>query len=1545
MMRKAAAFFLVLFLLPWGTAQRAKSPGDPAKGEVSLRFVGANLGEVLKTFEQYTGNRFLFESAVVEGKRVNLLSSAPIPVANLMDVLENILEVEGLTLVEVGNPPARIFKVVSYKGAAGKATQTFTQEEMGKIPPGDRVVTLVFQLKYLPAEKVKDAFQKMTTVPDGIQAIEGTNLLLITDYASNVKRLGKILAQLDVIGPKIVRETIKLKNTEPVELVREIQPLINIENRVYLAQLQRRVEERLRQFMGRGRNGKNARTMSARISDVTTPIGVVPVPRLGSVIVSATEEKLPEIRELIKSLDIKDPEEKIVRFYPLRYQDAVSLASTLQGIFDYTRLPGRGGRGGRSGRTSQSLFSIAVVPDSLSNQIVVVASRKRQDEVASVIQKLDTFSETGREIRFYPLRYADLDETAALLARVFGLERVDAAAFNRPRPRGRGRRGAPGGITPGKDMVMVDRDLRSLLVEAVEGIQAKVAELLKKLDVEGPGKKKVRFYSLKYARAVDVAQALTSLFPAVRLQAGRGRGRGRTPGGDESIAVVPNEKKNSLAVLATDAVQAEVGEVIRNLDVETSGMLLKYYPVRHGKVEELARALGGLFQVEVGDALSAAAAARRPRPRRGRIPLPETPLIIPDPNLEALVVRAPKRLHEEIARALERLDVEGPGLRVTKYYKIENTSVTDVANTLQSIFSEGGGLSGRRRGRRPGAAPAGARVIIVPNEELSMVVVSAPKEIHDKIAPVVASLDVPSVKDNVVRYYPVRHVGLEEAADTVSKVFGLIKGDDRRLRYLAGRPARRGMTPQRNPYTDQKIVIADHNISSLLVVAPEQTQAEVGRILEKLDAPGAGGWAVKYYRVARSSVREVAATVASIFDMDLATSQRRTRVRNPDRPRSPVVIPNETLGLVIVVAPGDVQAKVEKMIESLDTGGPDENVIQYYKIEKVDLVEAANIISQIYGINMGSVDQPYIRRGRRPPQELLTKERVVIPNRDLGTILVVAPRKLQEEIAETVKRIDVTGTRENVFRMYDVTAAEVTTSAQTISRLFDIPIMTQASVRARGGRGRGPSTGAKLTTQPFLIPDEQLGSLIVNAPEEIHKEIKTVLDKLTTIGQLEKMTIRFYKLKNTDAEEVAAKIGNLFNITLGTPEQLANRSARRTTRGGAAIRRGRTALPGGETEEEKKKKGEAGGETQQAASQPAVPQVSRKPGREEFYFEGESVVIPDKNLNSIILIAPDYIHKEVEKVLKTIDVRRPQVLFEVAILDVSSGGTLNLGTEFTTIDRQGVSHIRGHGFTNFGISSRKGSPQGGFPDQTGVPTNMPGLFLGVSKDKVGNIPFLIRLLQENNDVNIRSTPLLLVNDNQQAVFSSLEEQPTTTTSQGTATTKISFGGFVEAGTILTITPHVSEGNYIRVDIDLKVENFHGESPAPGIPPPRASNQLTTSITVPDRSTVVIGGLATTKKTKVTRGIPILKDIPILGLLFSSLSDEETTSRLYLFLRPQILNDVDFKDLRRISDEKNLEAHGLTGRSMFSEPEPGGKETAAPPASRPSGGGEGKERRP
>ena len=1846
-----------------GQGEEKKPAIRPVGGDrVSINFSGTSLKEVVKVFEQYTGKRFLFDETVVSGKQIHLLSNKPIPVERIIDVFESILEIEGLTLIKTGQKGAEIFKIVEAKTVTGKATKTFTAEDIEGIPENDRVVTLVFQLKYIQADQLGQAFRRMTTVPNGLQPIPGSNLLIITDYATNVKRIGRILEALDEAGPKILRETIKLRNADPIELVREVQPLINIENRVYRAQIQRRMETRFRQILGRGARNRNLQGLTTMMTDTSSPIAVAAIPRLGSVIISATEEKIGDIKELITSLDIKDPDEKVIEYYTLRYQRPSSLSRTLSGIFGVaggTRQAGRGQRGRRPARTG-TLKNISIVADDESSKLIVVASRRTHEEVASVIERLDAVSDFDRQLEYYPVKFADLDEVGNIIAQVFQLEtgtdnrimkwvrrsqrrgivaekkgvyasqdmilvnknlgsllvitqkevhekiakmvkqldvqgpgeksivyyrlkfaraediastlsylfpttrgaqrgrrrggtgptadrsisvvpnakmetviilasgeihkeiqeviknldvesstlelryhtvkhgdpaeianvlgrlfkvevgsgpariqarrgrgrnqRGGAAQAEEPviipeanlsalvvlaerkthesittalkkldvegpgeriveyytlryqKPsiltrtlsdifgvagarrggrgqRGRGRAQAPSvqgvsivgddgsnklvvmaskkmheevaaviqrldvlsederslvyypirhvdpdavggtlsqvfqletgdsnrlaqwmrrrsrrGADPGKtgvysarDLILVDKNLSSLIVITRKEIHGKIAEMLKALDVEGPGEKRIAYYGLEFARAEEVAATLSSLFSTARMNQ-RARRRGADTGGqDRTISVVANEKMETVMVLAIREVHEEIKEIIKNLDVEGATLELKYYNVVHAELEETATTLGRLFKVEVGSGTTRLQARRgRGRNVRGAV-LSEEPVIIPDANLGALLVLAERKTHEGVAAALKKLDVEGPGERITRFYKIKHTSVTEVASALTGIFEGARSGTVRRGGRRPSTQPKSTAVVI-PNEELSTVVVSASRELHEEIATVVESLDVESLKDNVLRYYPIHNSELEQVADTVSKVFNLTKGDDRRLQTYRRQTRRRGQTQQRTPFSQENVVVADFNLGSLIIVAPLEVHEKIQPVLEKIDSVGPGKREVKYYRVARSSIREMAATIASIFDLALSDTRQSRRTRNPNLPlQTSVVIPNESLGCIIVVAPADIQKRIETVLKGMDKAGPDENELKYYKVEKSDLIEAANILSQIFGIAVGTVEQTFRQRGRRQTAELLTKERVIIPNENLNTLMVVAPNEMHMEIEETIKRIDDVGPRDHVFKMYEVTVSEVTTAAQTISQLFDIPVL-DSRLRVTRPR-RGATTGPKISADPFILPDEELGSLIVNAPEEIHVEIKKVLDKLVSIGQQEKMSIRFYKLKNTDAEEVSAKIGSLFNITVGTPG--ATRvTRRRTSRGGIASRRGRTSA---DEEEEKKP------EVPQEA--PAPLEAGKKTSKKEFYFEGESVVIPDKNLNSIILIAPDYIHTEVKAILDTLDVRRPQVLFEVAILDITSDDILDIGTEIDTVRTEGVTTTQGRGFTNFNIARRETSPNGGFPSKTTVPVDMAGLFVGVTKGDVNSIPILVRLLQQNTDVIIRSTPLLLVNDNEDAVFSSLSEQPTTSTSQGTATTNISFGGFVEAGTTLKITPHVSEGNYIRVDIDLKVENFYGEAPGPGIPPAKASNQLTTSITVPDSRTVVIGGLTTRKRTQIKKGIPLLCDIPLLGYLFSSTSDQDETSRLFLFIKPQILSDVDFKDLNEISKGKSREVHGITGEKI------------------------------
>ena len=279
-----------------------------------------------------------------------------------------------------------------------------------------------------------------------------------------------------------------------------------------------------------------------------------------------------------------------------------------------------------------------------------------------------------------------------------------------------------------------------------------------------------------------------------------------------------------------------------------------------------------------------------------------------------------------------------------------------------------------------------------------------------------------------------------------------------------------------------------------------------------------------------------------------------------------------------------------------------------------------------------------------------------------------------------------------------------------------------------------------------------------------------------------------------------------------------------------------------------------------------------------------------------------------------LDRRRPQVMFEVAIIDVSADTELDLGVEWTAVDTP-TDSTRGHGFSNYGIGERQGGTTG-FPSTTKVPTGTAGTFAGVTRGTYGNIPLLLRVLSTNNKVNIRSTPILLVNDNEQASFSSLISEPTTSVSQGTATTHISFSGFVDAGTVLQLTPHISEGDYIRLEIMLQADTWLGASTTSGIPPPKSTNYLDTMVTVPNNRTVIIGGLTSEMMTRTRRGIPILMDIPLLGALFRHEVLEKKRSKLYLFVRPIILDDEKFEDLSQISEAKKKEAEeaGLPGSS-------------------------------
>ena len=134
----------------------------------------------------------------------------------------------------------------------------------------------------------------------------------------------------------------------------------------------------------------------------------------------------------------------------------------------------------------------------------------------------------------------------------------------------------------------------------------------------------------------------------------------------------------------------------------------------------------------------------------------------------------------------------------------------------------------------------------------------------------------------------------------------------------------------------------------------------------------------------------------------------------------------------------------------------------------------------------------------------------------------------------------------------------------------------------------------------------------------------------------------------------------------------------------------------------------------------------------------------------------------------------------------------------------------------------------------------------------------------------------------------------------------SFGGFVQAGIQFAITPHISAANYLRLEYQIQLNSFAGPPMQTGevtIPPPRDTNLVQSEATVPDGHTIIIGGLRRTIDQETIDKVPLLGDVPLLGYLFRNRIRTNTTSTLYVFIRPLILRDDRFRDLKLISDEE------------------------------------------
>jgi general secretion pathway protein D len=413
--------------------------------------------------------------------------------------------------------------------------------------------------------------------------------------------------------------------------------------------------------------------------------------------------------------------------------------------------------------------------------------------------------------------------------------------------------------------------------------------------------------------------------------------------------------------------------------------------------------------------------------------------------------------------------------------------------------------------------------------------------------------------------------------------------------------------------------------------------------------------------------------------------------------------------------------------------------------------------------------------------------------------------------------------------------------------------LTQLGQRQRpfSRPGAQPGTPTETGFEAQFVADSRTNKLIVLTFEENYPEIEKIVKELD--------------------EEVTGRTGNVHVLPLKHVDCTKLATALQSIISGEQQRR-----PGGQLPEQLQ----------------AVP----------------SRVVAEPQTNSLIIEAEERNYEEIVRLIEQLDVRRPQVLIEAAIIEVSADSTTNLGIELASVDVAGTGY-RGAGGSLFGLSTLDAE------NLTKTPAAALGLNAIIYRDSFDRIPVLLQTLRTNGDVNVLSSPRILTNDNEKGELKVTEQVATTTyiySSVQQATSQQTFGGYQEAGITLTITPHISADNYLRLEIDLKVEAFAAAPVAGAIaPPPKTSRQITGMVTVPDREIIVIGGLTNERETETVNKVPLLGDIPILGVLFRSTKTQRTKTNLYVFLTPHIISEERFDSLKKMSLQQREEArmHG------------------------------------
>ncbi len=498
-------------------------------------------------------------------------------------------------------------------------------------------------------------------------------------------------------------------------------------------------------------------------------------------------------------------------------------------------------------------------------------------------------------------------------------------------------------------------------------------------------------------------------------------------------------------------------------------------------------------------------------------------------------------------------------------------------------------------------------------------------------------------------------------------------------------------------------------------------------------------------------------------------------------------------------------------------------------------------------------------------------------NSDTNTLIITDTTANIKRLIEIIRSMDTIVAMVSEIKVFHLEYAEAETTAELINDLFEEDSGSRSSSSLPGnirnmirGGGGGPpgmdmnqamsqSGKGAMAANINAKADERTNSVVVSAPQDsmtIIAQLISDLDSDSSEGQ----SVFVYPLKNARADNLEEVLNELFD------------EMNSSTSGSSGIASMRTRGQGG-----------AGGPGMPGPMGIAVSSSDSSTGD----LVGQVSIKSDEDTNSLIIMTSPANYEKVKKVLDELDKPVPQVLIKVLLAEVTHDGNVEWGAEFSFLDTLGKDTSVTVD-TDFSL----GNLTSGY----------------VAKIVDEKFDVTLRALEQDGKLNILSRPYILASNNQTATITVGNEVPfirdTRTTDTGQTINTIEYE---DIGIILEVTPYINDEGLVIMDLSQEISAISGES----VPISEtvdasvfAKRSSENRVIARDGQTVVIGGLMEDRVTKTHKKVPLLGDIPILGMLFKSIEEKTSKTELLIFLTPTVAKTD--QELNEISKAKKAE---------------------------------------